>query len=162
MSLYIYCENLNLRQLFMNQLNTWRATDSGFDVPLLQQNVELQQPLHTFDLGIKVAALDENNRPLPCLLIPRSSICNTPFRLANSIGLIDSGYRGEVKAKVDIRRDMAINFINEQYIVNHGIRLFQICRNNFLPWDRVIIVQLENELPHAQDNRGAGGFGSTN
>jgi dUTP pyrophosphatase len=161
MTLYIYCDNNYLRQLLTDTVNNRRNSDSGFDVPMLQQNVQLAVPLHTFDLGIKVAAV-EKDTPLPCLLLPRSSISNSPFRLSNSIGLIDSGYRGEVKAKVDIRREMAINFINEQYTIHHGTRLFQICRNNFLPWDNVVIVQFENELPQAQDNRGAGGFGSTN
>ena len=144
----------------MNTVNNHRNSDSGFDIPMLQENVKLAHPLHTFNLGIKVAAV-ENDSPLPCLLLPRSSISNSPFRLSNSIGLIDSGYRGEVKAKVDIRREMAINFINEEYIVNNGLRLFQLCRNNFLPWNNVVVVQFENELPQARDNRGAGGFGST-
>ena len=31
------------------------------------------------------------------LLFPRSSISNTGHRLLNSVGVIDSGYRGEVK-----------------------------------------------------------------
>jgi len=161
MTLYIYCENNFLRQLFLDSLNGRRATDSGFDIPMMRENVQLAQLVHTFNLGFKAVAVDNNDNPLPYLLVPRSSISNTPFRLSNSIGLIDSGYRGQVKARVDVIRDMAINFINEEYIVNNGTRMFQLCRNNFLPWNRVVIVQFENELPQAQDNRGAGGFGST-
>jgi dUTP pyrophosphatase len=90
--------------------------------------------------------------------VPRSSISATPFRLANSIGLIDMGYRGEVKAKVDVSDD----YSNDDYTVNSGTRLFQICQGNFMPWDRVIVVQFESDLPQAPDNRGNGGFGSTN
>ena len=71
--------------------------------------------------------------------------------MANSIGLIDSGYRGDVKAKVDV-------LVNDELVVDHGTRLFQICSHNFLPWDQVRIV---DELPEAPDNRGDGGFGST-
>ena len=33
--------------------------------------------------------------------MPRSSISKTPLRLANSIGLIDGGYRGEIMAPCD-------------------------------------------------------------
>jgi dUTP pyrophosphatase len=91
----------------------------------------------------------KHNVPIPCLLVPRSSISGTPFRLANSIGLIDSGYRGDVKAKVDVLSNG---------VVENGSRLFQICSHDFMPWDSVLIV---NELPAAQDNRGEGGFGST-
>lgn len=36
------------------------------------------------------------------LLFPRSSICSTDVRLANSVGVIDSDYRGEIVGKFDI------------------------------------------------------------
>lgn len=152
MSLYVYTDNVQLRSMMRNQIR--RPTDSGFDVPMLGEQVMLNAALHTFALGIKVAAVDVNNVPVPCLLIPRSSISATPFRLANSIGLIDAGYRGEVKAKVDV-------FAAGSLVVESGSRLFQICQHNFLPWNQIVFVQLENELPAAPDNRGDGGFGST-
>jgi len=158
MTLYISCEDGNLRSLLAEQIANRRVTDSGFDIPLLQQNIRLAAAQNIFNLGIKVAAVDEFGDPTPCLLLPRSSISNTPFRLANSIGLIDSGYRGEVKAATDVNRNLAINYIDEVYIVNTGARLFQICRPTFISWKHVVLV---NVLPVAQDNRGAGGFGST-
>ena len=34
------------------------------------------------------------------LLFPRSSISNTGHRLLNSVGVIDSGYRGEIKVRM--------------------------------------------------------------
>ena len=34
------------------------------------------------------------------LLFPRSSISNTDHYLRNSVGVIDSGYRGEIKSSV--------------------------------------------------------------
>jgi dUTPase len=77
--------------------------------------------------------------------------------MANSIGLIDMGYRGDVKAKVDV-----LERPNDAYMIPRGSRLFQICQGDFMPWDNVVIVQFERELPRAPDNRGAGGFGSTN
>lgn len=36
------------------------------------------------------------------LLFPRSSIFKTPYRLSNAVGVIDSGYRGEIMFKFDI------------------------------------------------------------
>jgi dUTP pyrophosphatase len=156
MSLYIQVDNVELRRYVFDYVNTRRFTDSGFDIPMFGTNVQLNTPMHTFNLGIKVAAVDENNKPMPCILIPRSSLASTPFRLANSIGLIDAGYRGEVKAKVDIIQQ------DDVCTIEHRARLFQICQSNFMPWKNVIIVQMENELPAAPDNRGAGGFGSTN
>jgi len=52
-------------------------------------------------------------------LFPRSSISKTPLRLANSIGLIDGGYRGEIVAMVD-------NIYDEDYEVKEGERYFQL------------------------------------
>jgi dUTP pyrophosphatase len=155
-TLHIYTDNMVLRNMLIELVNNRRVTDSGFDIPMLHQEVDLLQELHTFNLNIKVCATN-NNRPIPCLLVPRSSLSATPFRMANSIGLIDMGYRGDVKAKVDL-----ISQRDDDYILVGGTRLFQICRGDFMPWDNVVIVQFENELPAAPDNRGAGGFGSTN
>ena len=152
MSLYVYTDNIQLRNMMRDQIR--RPTDSGFDIPMLGCDVNPNSPVHTFALGIKVAAVDVNNVPVPCLLIPRSSISGTPYRLSNSIGLIDAGYRGEVKAKVDVSAPGSL-------VIESGSRLFQICQHNFLPWKQVVFVQIENELPAAPDNRGAGGFGST-
>ena len=155
-NLYIYTDNHNVRNMLYEVVNNHRKTDSGFDIPMLYEDVNPNELLHTFDLNIKVAAT-HNNKPIPCLLIPRSSISATPFRMANSIGLIDMGYRGNVKAKVDLLKRP-----NDNYIVSRESRLFQICQGNFMPWDNVFIVEFERDLPRAPDNRGEGGFGSTN
>lgn len=160
MSLYIYAESPNLKELLFNQLNAHRWTDSGFDIPMLVQEFsnglgEYGFPHRNYGikLGIKVAATDSEGNTQPCLLLPRSSIGSSPFRITNSIGLIDQGYRGEVQAKVDV--------IESPNMWPVGTRLFQLCRHNFLPWNSVIIVSSESELPSPPDNRGSGGFGST-
>jgi dUTPase len=92
-------------------------------------------------------------------LYPRSSIVKTSLRLANSVGIIDSGYRGELIAVVDkhdssndwktvLKRDC------KQYD-----RLFQICSGDLSPF-LVEIVENENDLGLITE-RGCGGFGST-
>ena len=159
MSLYIYTENAELKEMLIEQVQKHRSTDSGFDIPMLPQEFvgvgEYGYPHHNYGikLGVKVAATGPYAQPRPCLLLPRSSIGSTPFRITNSIGLIDQGYRGEVQAKVDV--------IDEPHVWPKGTRLFQLCRHDFLPWDCIIVVSSEDELPKAPDNRGAGGFGST-
>ena len=145
--LFVCTDNEDVRQMLENQISNRRPTDSGFDVPMIHESVG-GVSLHTFNLHIKVAAM-KHNAPVPCLLVPRSSISGTPLRLANSIGLIDSGYRGDVKAKVDVLSNG---------IVEMGSRLFQICSHDFMPWDSILIV---DEVPAAHDDRGEGGFGST-
>lgn len=154
MTLYISVENPELRDMIRKQIENHRWTDSGFDIPLVAQSVDMSQKIVCFSLGVKVAATLEDGSPVPCLLLPRSSVYKTPFRLCNSIGLIDAGYRGEVKAMVDNMKPESETTIR----LESGTRLFQVCQHNFLPWTKIVLTE---ELPAAPDNRGSGGFGST-
>lgn len=160
MTLYIRTDNNDVRKLLQTQIDNHRYTDSGFDIPMLRQIVNLDEYSHSFRLGIQVAAVDNNQDTMPCLLLPRSSIYKTPFRVANSIGLIDAGYRGEVQAKVDILHtpEHTMNDVHVHTSYDEGTRMFQICQHNFLPWNKICIV---DTLPVACDTRGTGGFGST-
>jgi len=160
MTLYICPTDELSHDRIKAQLNVHRYTDSGFDIPIGAYHVPLSVHSHSFSLGIRVAAVDSNKNPLPCLLLPRSSIYKTRFRMANSIGLIDAGYRGEVQAKIDV-----LNYDSDAHPFEdgeYGTRLFQICQHNFLPWKRIVIVPSLTELPtFSDDSRGEGGFGST-
>lgn len=163
MALYIYAITAEIRALIQNQIENHRFTDSGFDIPMVTQTVNVDNYDHSFALGVHVAATNELGNPLPSLLLPRSSIYKTEFRLANSIGLIDSGYRGEVQAKVDILHiPEKRNYDNNVIVrITSGMRMFQICQHNFLSWNKIILVDSIEDLPVANDNRGSGGFGST-
>jgi len=81
-------------------------------------------------------------------LCPRSSLSGTPLRLANSIGIIDSGYRGEIIGKFDC---LYHNFTAKQYT-----KILQIVAPSMVP----IYVRLVQDLGGTTE-RGAGGFGST-
>ena len=60
------------------------------------------------DLGVKVAMRKfACGTPTGCYLYARSSCSKYPFRLANNQGIIDSGYRGSVKAMLDINWNIA-------------------------------------------------------
>lgn len=154
MTLYISVENSELRDMIRKQVENHRWTDSGLDIPLLAHNIDLSQKVVSFSLGVNIAATFEDHTPAPCILLPRSSIYKTPFRLCNSIGLIDAGYRGEVKAFVDNMDPQDETTIR----YDSGTRFFQICQHNFLPWTKIVIT---DDLPAAPDSRGSGGFGST-
>ena len=82
------------------------------------------------------------------MLVPRSSIWRTSLRQANSIGIIDAGYRGHIMVPVD-------NISNEDYIIKPGERLFQIVH----PLLKPIEVELTDTL--SETERGSGGFWST-
>lgn len=155
MNLYLYIEDPALREKYREYLETRRPTDSGVDVFIPVPSVKVEPHTTTkIGLGIVVATKDYLGSLCPCLLIPRSSISKTPLRLANSIGLIDTGYRGELCAAVD-------NISDQPYEVSYGDRLFQICSHDFMPFTKFILVEQLEGLPPAPDNRGVGGFGST-
>jgi dUTPase len=104
--------------------------------------------------------------PAPCgfYLYPRSSISKTRMRLANSVGIIDAGYRGDLIAAVD-----TIGFFGSTDIwhiwketlspIKKYDRYFQVCAPDLTPF-LVHIVDAEHELS-PPTNRGHGGFGST-
>ena len=98
----------------------------------------------TIKLGINCAPSDGK----AYYLLPRSSISKTPLRMANSIGLIDGGYRGEIMAVCD-------NIKNDSYKIEKGQRLFQIVAFDNSP----IYYKLTDKL--SDTTRGIGGFGST-
>ena len=116
-------------------------------------------------LGVKCSmSRIDSTIPLlvPCgyYLYPRSSIVKTPFRLSNSVGIIDSGYRGEIMAVVD-NIDSANNDMKAcicKYMTPMT-RMFQICSPTLEPFF-VEIVETEEALGSSTE-RGNGGFGST-
>ena len=83
---------------------------------------------------------------------PRSSIFKTPLMLANHVGIIDSGYRGNIMAAV---RKLPSD--SSSYVVEKQTRLFQICHPSLCP----VFVVLVNESELNSSERGDGGFGST-
>lgn len=82
------------------------------------------------------------------LVFPRSSIQSTGVRLTNCVGVIDSGYRGPVKAVFDIKDSSLIYY-------NKGDRFAQIM---IIPYPQIEFEEAE-EL--SETERSEGGFGST-
>jgi len=83
-------------------------------------------------------------------LLPRSSIYKSGIMMANSVGVIDSSYRGLLKAP--------ITNLNEHTYPNvvKGTRVFQIVAPH-MGWIKEI--KIVESLP--ETSRGSGGFGST-
>ena len=90
---------------------------------------------------------------IPCghvgLQFPRSGLgCKHGICLANGVGVIDSGYRGEVRAKL-------LNLGAEPFAVNPGDR---ICQLVIVPYTKAKFWTV-NEL--GESDRGEDGYGST-
>lgn len=84
------------------------------------------------------------------LLYPRSSISKYHLVLANSVGVIDSNYRGEIKIRFKKTID---NSYEKTY--NAGDRVAQLI---IMPYPSIELVEV-TEL--SDTVRGAGGFGSS-
>jgi len=119
--------------------------DSGFDL-FMPANITIPgRTSAMIDLGVRC----EYNSSSGYYLYPRSSISKTPLRLANSVGIIDNGYRGTLKVVVD-------NISDEVYRVKRGDRLFQLCIPSLEAFH--VVFGAVNRVTE----RGEGGFGSTN
>lgn len=117
--------------------------DVGLDIPM-QESIIIPAKTTSFKINLKF----RTNPTHGYMLVPRSSITKTNIRLANSIGIIDKQYRGDVMVVVD-------NIGESDVLFQEGCCYFQI-------------VAFDGNLPRYQidevsksSNRGSGGFGST-
>jgi dUTP pyrophosphatase len=86
------------------------------------------------------------------LVFPRSSIRKTHLHLSNSVGVIDSGYRGEIQATFKKVQGISNNALDNYKV---GDRIMQII---IIPHPPIQFEEVE-ELNNTE--RGEGGFGST-
>ena len=129
--------------------------DSGFDVFVPKEQVMDHERVNKVNLFIKCEMVHHVNReniPNGFCLYPRSSISKTKFRLANNVGIIDSGYRGNLAAMFDVV------YSTEEVKCDKHQRLVQICVPTLSQF-KVVIVDSDSEL--STTRRGTGGFGST-
>ena len=118
--------------------------DAGLDLYVLKDQSFEPGETKRINLGISCEPKDGK----AYYLFPRSSISKTPLRLANSIGLIDGGYRGEIMAPCDNIKDFTFN-------IKKGDRLFQLVAADSSPISYDLVEDLSDT------SRGSGGFGST-
>lgn len=142
-----------------NEKSASSHPDAGFDVfTPISEVVNPGQSIWV-DMKIKAAAFIKDEFgdlriPVSYYMYPRSSISKTPLRLSNSVGVIDSGYRGNLIAALFHYGSPS----NKQHEINKFDRLVQICSPTLSPVF-VEIVDTEEELGSTE--RGAGGFGSS-
>lgn len=116
--------------------------DAGMDLTAISKSQEYD--IITYGTGLSI----EIPKGYVGLLFPRSSIYRTDLILTNSVGVIDSGYRGEIMFKFKVSLDMYNSY-------NIGDRIGQII---ILPYPQIEFEEVE-ELSTTE--RGQGGWGST-
>ncbi len=82
------------------------------------------------------------------LLVPRSSMSKTPLRCANSVGIVDADYRGEISIVYE-------NVSCSDYMIFRGDRIAQLI---IVP---ITVVDVEEVQTLSETERGTGGYGST-
>lgn len=82
------------------------------------------------------------------LLVPRSRMSKTPLRCANSVGIIDADYRGEISIAYE-------NISCSDYTIFRGDRIAQLI---IVP---IAVVDVEEAQTLSETERGDGGYGST-
>ena len=123
------------------------ATDAGFDLYCTSTEVNWGTRKLTCHTGLAFEIPDG----YVGLIFPRSSVSNKPLMMANSVGVIDSGYRGEVTAKFNITG------MNEIYANNYQVG-DKIAQMIIIPYPE---IEFEETDSLSESDRGTGGYGTT-
>ena len=131
--------------------------DAGMDV--IATSIISDTPTQiTYGLGIAL----EIPKGFVGLVFPRSSIRKTGLQLSNSVGVIDSGYRGELQATFNklfggeaMYDEMKVNEIQPNDFYKVGDRVAQIMIIPHPP------IEFDEADELSDTERGDGGFGST-
>jgi dUTP pyrophosphatase len=131
--------------------------DAGMDVIATSIISDTPEQI-TYGLGIAL----EIPKGFVGLVFPRSSIRKTGLQLSNSVGVIDSGYRGELQATFNklfggegMYDEMKVNQMQPNDYYKVGDRVAQIMIIPFPP------IEFEQVTQLSETERGEGGFGST-
>lgn len=154
MKFLIRCKTEQVKQMYSNH-STYHKGDSGFDLFIINDVTIGPGEMKLVGLGIQ-CQLQSTSWYCPWkknyhsyMMFPRSSICKTPLRLANSIGLCDAGYTGELKAPL-------YNTSDQPFHLKKGDRYVQLVAPNLTEISFEIVSKIRDT------SRGEGGFGSTN
>jgi dUTP pyrophosphatase len=121
-----------------------KAGDAGMDLTITSE-IENTSFSVTYGFGIAL----EIPRGYVGLVFPRSSIRNQELILSNSVGVIDSGYRGELQAT--FKKTNGLDSLKYKI----GERAAQIV---IMPYPNIELIEFK-DLENSE--RGSGGFGST-
>jgi dUTP pyrophosphatase len=117
--------------------------DAGLDLVAISEDWNKDNTMVTYGTGLAFEIPEGHVG----LIFPRSSISKTTLNLSNSVGVIDSGYRGEIMFK--------FRYLENGDVYEVGDRIGQLV---IIELPKVNIIEVQ-ELSSTE--RGEGGFGST-
>lgn len=137
--------NIKIKKLHPDAKMPFRAnpTDAGADLVAVSRDYNIEGTI-TYGIGLSF----EIPKGYCGLLIPRSSCSKMDLQMPNSVGVIDSDYRGEVKAIFAASKSNPIT-----YDINDRVAQLLI-----VPIELATFTEVD-ELSDTE--RGDGGFGST-
>lgn len=137
---------LKFRKLHMSAVLPQHSKpgDAGLDLTVTMIIDQGEKVKHNYGLAVEIP------EGYVGLLFPRSSIHKNVERLSNSVGVIDSGYRGEIMAVFDVNPE---NIFDDLY--TEGQRSAQLIVVPYATCETVWADEL------SQTERGSGGYGST-
>jgi dUTP pyrophosphatase len=140
-------------KLHNEQMDTNPFPNSGFDLLLPQDTIIPHNNNESYFIDFKIKTeMTYNYNASAFMIYPRSSLSKTSLILSNHVGIIDSGYRGNIKGAFRCI-DVNTNFVAEKFT-----RLVQICHPSLC---KIKVVLVEEEMDLSTTIRGSGGFGST-
>ena len=117
--------------------------DAGLDLTAVTETWNENNSMVTYGTGLAI----EIPEGYVGLLFPRSSVCKTSLNLSNSVGVIDSGYRGEIMLKY--------RYLEEGMVYDLNDRVGQLI---IIPYPAIKFEEVE-ELEDT--DRGDGSYGSS-
>jgi dUTP pyrophosphatase len=126
-----------------------RIGDAGLD--LIATSIERNDNYIEYGTGLAI----EIPEGYVGLLFPRSSVSNYDLVQANSVGVIDCNYRGEVKVRFKCTATLKSPYYMTEKLYNMGDKIGQLL---IVPYPEIVLEESE-EL--SDTNRGSNGFGSS-
>ena len=131
-----------------------KAGDAGMDMIAIDSTISADGLYVEYGTGIAV----EVPEGYVGLLFPRSSVSKTTMVLANHVGVVDSGYRVEIKFRfkdLNMQQDFDGSWYCDETVYEVGNKIGQLV---ILPYPQIELVEA-TEL--SDSDRGDGGFGSS-
>jgi dUTP pyrophosphatase len=120
------------------------ASDAGFDLVAVSVEEDRKREIVTYHTGLAIEIPEGHVG----LLFPRSSVYKHQLMLSNCVGVLDSGYRGEVMFKFRVCQPHISRYCS-------GDRIGQLLVVKLPEFEMVESDELSDS------DRGEGGYGST-